>query len=503
MCRTAFQLLVFFSLALVSPNLYAATYWLYPDGSGDFPNIQTALSNAESGDTVFLADGTYAGPGNRDLDFGGKYVTLASANGDPENCVINAEGNDANWRRGLYIVSGESQETIIQGLTFTGGYHDDGSAVYIAYDSSPAFRDCIFSSNISRDDGGAVFCWENCAPTFTSCQFLDNAFIDYGSQTGGGFYGAGSYAEFTDCLFRGNHALVGGAVYCTWGGNNSFLRCSFRNNQAENSGGVVALTSQTNISFTDCEFYQNEEGPPYSGGAVMFNSSSTATFLGCSFVDNTCGTENGGMIEAHYESTVNLENCVLAFNPTCLAVACADTNQVLAVSCTNVFGNSSAESACLDSLMSEDGNISADPLYCNLSQDDLGLMTGSPCLPVNNSCGVLMGVHVEGCDVAAVENPVLPPSGLAMLHSVHPNPFNPQAFIRFSLPRANRVSLKIFDLSGRLVRVLVDNELVGPGVHETSWNGRDMTGRMVAAGTYMCRLQTPDHRTSRPLTLIK
>lgn len=503
MYRKALHLLVIVSVALASPQLFAATYWLYPDGSGDFPNIQAALTNAESGDTIFLADGTYSGLGNRDLDFFSKWVTLASVNGDPESCIIDAEGDDANWRRGLYIVSGESPETVIQGLTFTGGYHNDGGAVYIAYDSSPTFRDCIFSSNISRDDGGAVFCWEDCSPTFTNCQFLDNEFIDYGSQAGGGFYGAGSYAHFSDCLFRGNTSHTGGGVFCFWGGHNYFTRCSFVDNQAEYAGGAVYLESQTYASFTDCEFYQNGCGVLPGGGAVMYNNSSNVTFLGCSFVDNACASDLDGVIEAHYESTVTLENCAIAFNTTCMAVACGDTNQIIDVACTNVFGNSSVESACIDTLINVNGNISEDPLYCDLSEGDLGLIAGSPCLPPNNSCTVLMGVHVEGCDVAAIGNPPLSSSATAVLQSVHPNPFNPQAIIRYSLPRASRVSLRIFDLSGRLVKILVDNEVVNSGDHETSWNGRDLTGRMVAAGTYLCRLETPDQRTSRPLTLIK
>ncbi|NJN40621.1 MAG: hypothetical protein HC807_07060 [Gammaproteobacteria bacterium] len=45
------------------------------------------------GDTIELIDGIFAGDGNRDLDFHGKAVTLRSRSGDPERCILDAEGS--------------------------------------------------------------------------------------------------------------------------------------------------------------------------------------------------------------------------------------------------------------------------------------------------------------------------------------------------------------------------------------------------------------------------
>ena len=57
---------------------------------GDFPTIQAGMDAAMNGDEVVVADGIYTGDGNRDLDFGGKLITVRSANG-PDNCIIDCE----------------------------------------------------------------------------------------------------------------------------------------------------------------------------------------------------------------------------------------------------------------------------------------------------------------------------------------------------------------------------------------------------------------------------
>lgn len=89
------------------------------------------------------------------------------------------------------------------------------------------------------------------------------------------------------------------------------------------------------------------------------------------------------------------------------------------------------------------------------------------------------------------------------LHQNAPNPFNPLTAIRYDLPQdASRVQLAVYDLGGRRVRVLVD----GPqpaGQQSVIWNGQDDAGRAVASGVYIYRLDTPQQRITRKMTLLK
>jgi hypothetical protein len=68
-----------------------------------------------------------------------------------------------------------------------------------------------------------------------------------------------------------------------------------------------------------------------------------------------------------------------------------------------------------------------------------------------------------------------------------PNPFNPRTTIRFDLPAAGPVRLAVYDLAGRLVRVLVEGERAA-GSYEAVWDGRDTTGRSAPSGSYLARL---------------
>jgi hypothetical protein len=82
-----------------------------------------------------------------------------------------------------------------------------------------------------------------------------------------------------------------------------------------------------------------------------------------------------------------------------------------------------------------------------------------------------------------------------------PNPFARSTVIRFDLPVSSRVSLRIFNVQGRLVRTLSD-EMIQAGRHERRWNGRDDRGCSVAAGVYFYRLQAKDFDRTRKMILL-
>ena len=83
-----------------------------------------------------------------------------------------------------------------------------------------------------------------------------------------------------------------------------------------------------------------------------------------------------------------------------------------------------------------------------------------------------------------------------------PNPFNPQTAFRFKVKAHSPVKLQIFNLTGQLVRTLVDADLA-PGVHVRRWNGRGQDGRPAASGIYLYRLQVGKQAMTGRVQMLK
>ncbi|MEN8006660.1 MAG: FlgD immunoglobulin-like domain containing protein [Candidatus Krumholzibacteriota bacterium] len=94
------------------------------------------------------------------------------------------------------------------------------------------------------------------------------------------------------------------------------------------------------------------------------------------------------------------------------------------------------------------------------------------------------------------------PAAVGFLAQNKPNPFNPRTTIAFELPTAGRTRLAVYDVSGRLVRTLVDEDL-GEGPHEVVWSGRDDDGKQVASGVFFYRLEAGEYSENRRMTLVK
>ena len=100
-----------------------------------------------------------------------------------------------------------------------------------------------------------------------------------------------------------------------------------------------------------------------------------------------------------------------------------------------------------------------------------------------------------GADGPASVRPYLSPN--------FPNPFNPATAIQFRVPSpGGRVALAVYDLSGRLVRTLVDGEKNG-GEHTVVWRGLDDSGRQVGSGVYFYRLEVGDTKLERKMVMLK
>jgi hypothetical protein len=104
--------------------------------------------------------------------------------------------------------------------------------------------------------------------------------------------------------------------------------------------------------------------------------------------------------------------------------------------------------------------------------------------------------------VASFEVELTIPVSTVLLYQNHPNPFNPATRICFTLPIKSRVTLEVFDVSGKRIKTLVDRTM-GPGRHYEMWDGTDNSGNPAASGIYIYRLKAGDTVLSKKCSLLK
>ncbi len=85
----------------------------------------------------------------------------------------------------------------------------------------------------------------------------------------------------------------------------------------------------------------------------------------------------------------------------------------------------------------------------------------------------------------------------------NPNPFNPSTTIAYAVPTMSKVTLTIYDVTGRYVTTLVNNESRGAGRYSVMWNGQSASGDQVGSGVYFYRLQVGNNSLTKKMVLLK
>ncbi len=317
---------------------WGATYYV-PD---NFGTIQAALDAAVDTDIIILRDGVYTGAGNKDLDFGGKAITLRSENG-PDNCTIDCEYSG----RGVYFHSGEGSDTVLEGITIMkGSVPGDGGGIHCRSSSSPTIVNCRIRENSANDRGGGLYSYDS-RPTIVDCEIKGNRSTTFG----GGLFLKYSPVILTNCLIKGN-----------WTGG---------------SGGGISLSYDA----------------VYPWAPIISN---------CTISGNTATADGGGIYCFFSEPTV--VDCILWANTAAagpeISLKSTANPTSLTISHSDVAGGQAAvdiEAGC--TLTWGAGNINSDPLFANgvrgryyLSQLAAGQGSDSPCANVGSDTAANLGL---------------------------------------------------------------------------------------------------------------
>jgi len=376
---------------------------------------------------------------------------------------VSVLNNAAKQGGGLAIE--ENSRPLLLECTVSGNQAPSGAGIFIRADSDAIISGCVITSNTIDSpfgQGAGLFIGDS-SPRISDCDISNNVSRGNG---GGVAYQLGSGGRLENCVITGN-SVIDDFMY----------------------GAGVAIDSSDPVI----------EGCLIAGNACMGNSSDGAgvstifnpspTFIRCTIVRNsTSAGGSAGGVFVQFFSTPVFDKCIIADAKSGAGIACS--NGTPTILCSDVWGNAGGDDLCG---VDGGGNISADPLFCAPGDDRLG--AGSPCLDV---CGEAIGAYPVGC--SATDAGEIPAS--ATLLGNYPNPFNPATTIVFSLDVPARASVRIADVSGRVVATLTLGDLPA-GRHQAVWNGRDDTGQSVASGVYLYELQALGTSHTRRMILVK
>ena len=293
-------------------------------GAGLFTTIQGAIDYSHDGMTIEIMPGNYLGTGDSVITLPEHGITMTGIGG-AENTIINAQSQ----RRGLIGDGCGDNGTVIQGLTFTNGYADNGGGILLN-DCSVELRDCIIIANNATDNGGGIdacgagiviescsFSENNCTNhggaihsncgidlLITNCDFTLNTTDDEVGGGGGIALLGSSTADVSDCTFTNNQAAVCGGVYLRDASVTTWTDCQFNQNHASWRTGAFGMTSDSAeegcvTTLTRCVFTQNSTSAHVP--STFFNGDFETTLIDdCTFTDNgspgPCLRNSGGTL---------------------------------------------------------------------------------------------------------------------------------------------------------------------------------------------------------------
>lgn len=114
---------------------------------------------------------------------------------------------------------------------------------------------------------------------------------------------------------------------------------------------------------------------------------------------------------------------------------------------------------------------------------------------------VIWSIEINRAPVAVNDHDTHWPEGYSLFQN-YPNPFNPSTTIKFALPNAADVTIKIYNLLGKEVRTLL-NQFHLAGVHSVVWDALDHSGQKVPSGVYLYKIMTENFVDAKKLLLIK
>ncbi len=263
---------------------------------GAYPTIQSAIDAADNGDTILVADGTYSGDGNRNIELRGKILTVLSQNG-PDQCLIDFTDSGSSDEKGFYCHQNETNLTTIQGFTFTNSSISAGYCIY-CFEASPMIIDCV---GVGCPGGGVLMVRSN-------TQVIDSTFTDNDFNYGSALSFRYSDVEIVNCHISRNSAYMSCSGISILEGTVTISDSEIIGNTASDESGGGVDSSGCIITLSRCTIQGNSSS---SSGGGVYCQGGNLTISGCTIQGNRASEGGGGVFHA---SNMIMTNCLIEDN---------------------------------------------------------------------------------------------------------------------------------------------------------------------------------------------
>ena len=353
---------------------------------------------------------------------------------------------------------------------------------------------------IDAEGQGRVFLTNGDEPAYLLFVTLRNGRAYGDDPRGGGVLSSGVGIGINSVKIHDCEAVAGGGVAAIGATFFSLLSVEISDCHALVAGGAVFTqnTSHAASGHRGLTLARNSAGQ--SGGAVYAVGAGDGVGLKEStLVANQAPLGSAVVVWNGDGATASMEKTLIALNQVGAPVF-SDRTACYDILCTDIALNAGGDwTGVIAGQQYQPGNLSEDPQFCDPGSGVWSVAEGSPC--VTAACGDI-GAWGVGCETVGNEPDDDETPAVLAAFAAHPNPFNPETEIVFSMVAPGRVSLSVYDLSGRRVRTLVD-EARSAGNHHVTWRGQDDSGRSVSSGVYLAVIRQGDRREALRLALVK
>jgi parallel beta-helix repeat protein len=450
---------------------------------GTYTTIQSAINASVDRDTILVAPGIYF----ENINYRGKGIVLASyflTTHDTSfisNTIINGSMPIKPDSASTVIITNSNIShshdslAVLMGFTITGGH----GVVWV---------DVLYPTTVYREGAGILI--QNCSPTIKYNRIIGNSIYDtlYPFGGGGGIHYGNGNPIIENNVFQNNFAYCGMGI-CIYGAAGIVRNNIFSGNFGGRSYGAGTIYT----------FYSFEARPVIIENNTIVNNTVDSGTAGLRLFNSMNNIARNNIVWGNYSPTqasqISISQCTPSISYNDIQGGWSGTGNINAnpqfISGTFYLNPTSP---CVDA-----GDTSS-----SFKDPEDSAHTGFALWPalgmLRNDMGAYGGPHcsIMGSSVIGIKNNVTNSiiTDFALFQN-YPNPFNPATNIKFQIPKNSFVILKIFDILGREVAVLV-NEKLHAGEYEIPFSND-----MLISGIYFYRLEAGDFVSTRKMILVK